>query len=56
MLAERQEVNGVVPWWEVVVRQALARLRREEGQTEIVIALILFIVILMLAGRRVVVQ
>ena len=51
-----REVNGVDSWLEVVVRQWLARLRRDEGQTEIVIALVLFILILMLAGRRVVVQ
>jgi len=51
-----REVNGVYTWSEVVMRQWLARLRRDEGQTEIVIAVILFILILMLAGRRVVVQ
>jgi len=45
-----REVSGVSTWVE------LARLRRDEGQTEIVIAVILFILILMLAGRRVVVQ
>ena len=51
-----REVNGVDSWLEVVARQWLARLRRDEGQTEVVIALVLFILILMLAGRRVVVQ
>ncbi|MDR7540042.1 MAG: hypothetical protein QN152_11025 [Armatimonadota bacterium] len=45
MLTARREVNEVMVWWEVVLRRGLARLRRDEGQTEIVIALILFIVI-----------
>ncbi len=51
-----REVSDVYMWLEVVVRQWISRLRRDEGQTEIVIALVLFILILMLAGRRVVVQ
>ncbi len=51
-----QEVNGVYTWIESLARQGMTRLRRDEGQTEIVIAVVLFILILMLAGRRVVVQ
>ncbi len=51
-----REVSGVSTWIEFLVRRGMTRLRRDEGQTEIVIAVILFILILMLAGRRVVVQ
>jgi len=41
---------------DIAVRRILRRYFADAGQTEIVIAVILFILILMLAGRRVVVQ
>ncbi len=45
----------MVTWLDLMLRRFLAR-GRQEGQTEIVIAVVLFILLLMLAGRRVVVQ
>ena len=43
-------------WLETLLRRALARRGYEEGQSEIIIALVVLILILMLSGRRVVVQ
>ncbi len=43
-------------WFAIILRQWAWRLRRQDGQTEIVIAVLLLLLIFMLAGRRVVVQ